>query len=264
MVGSLVTAKEQSLVLLKIKHHRLARDRTLLWFLAPALVVLGVLSVAPTLFGLYLSATDLHLAQPGSGRFVGLANYAAMMDDAYFWSSVRVTLVLIALPVTLQMLLGLGMALLLHTNLTVMRVTRSIFIAPMVIPPVVAGLMWKVLYLPNLGGLNYVISLVGLPGPDWLGSGPMATLAVTLVAVWTDTPFVMLLILAGLESLPQEPFEAALVDGASAWQRFFHITLPLIRPVLLIALIFRVINSLAIFPVIYVLTLGGPGRSGRS
>lgn len=237
------------------------RNATYWWFLAPSLVVLGVLSVAPTVLTVLLSLSDLHLARPGSGRLIGLDNYEFMLRDQYFWSSVRVTLVLIALPVTLQMLLGLGMALLLHSGLPLMRATRSIFIAPMVIPPIVAGLMWKVLFLPNLGGLNYLLGLLGLPGPDWLSTDLMAVVAVTLVAVWEDTPFVMLLVLSALESLPSEPFEAAKVDGASAWQRFRHVTLPLIRPVLTIALIFRIIGSLSIFPVIYVLTSGGPGRA---
>lgn len=240
---------------------RRASDRSLVWFLAPALVVLAVLSIAPTMLTLYLSLTNLHLARPGTGEFVGFLNYSHMLTDDYFWMSIRVTLVLIAVPVTLQMVLGLAMALLLHNELPVMRATRSIFIAPMVIPPIVAGLMWKVLYLPNLGGLNYLLGVLGLPGPDWFSSGPMAVLAIVIVAVWEDTPFVMLLLLAALESLPLEPFEAATVDGASWWQRFRFITLPLITPVLLIAAVFRVMGSLAIFPVIYVLTQGGPGRS---
>lgn len=237
------------------------RDPTYWWFLLPALVVLGVLSVAPAVTAALLSLSDLHLARPGSGQIVGLDNYVRMVNDQYFWSSVRVTLVLILVPVALQMLLGLGLALLLHNNLPVMRATRSIFIAPMVIPPIVAGLMWKVLLLPNLGGLNYLLSVLGLPGPEWLSNDLMATIAVTLVAVWEDTPFVMLLVLSGLESLPSEPFEAAYVDGANAWQRFRYIALPLIRPVLIVALIFRIIGSLGIFPVIYVLTSGGPGRA---
>lgn len=239
----------------------IGRDATYWWFLLPALVVLGILSVAPTVLTVVLSLSDLHLARPGSGQFVGLENFGTMVKDQYFWSSVRVTLVLIAVPVALQMLLGLGLALLLHSGLPVMSATRSIFIAPMVIPPIVAGLMWKVLYLPNLGGLNYLLSLFGLPGPEWLSSDLMATIAVTLVAVWEDTPFVMLLVLSALESLPSEPFEAAKVDGANAWQRFRHITIPMIQPVLTIALIFRIIGSLSIFPVIYVLTSGGPGRA---
>ncbi|HLJ59800.1 MAG TPA: sugar ABC transporter permease [bacterium] len=231
------------------------------WFLAPALVVLAVLSIVPVLLTFYLGSTDLALAKPGSGHWIGLGNYTTMLRDAYFRSSVVVTLVLIGVPVALQMLLGLGLALLLHTDYPIIKVLRPLFITPMVIPPVVAGLMWKILYLPNLGGLNYLLGLAGIPPVSWFSSALMATVAIIIVATWEDTPFVMLLVLAALESLPSEPIEAAIVDGASAWQRFYSVVLPIIRPVLLTAMIFRLIGSLGIFPVIYVLTQGGPGRS---
>jgi multiple sugar transport system permease protein len=224
------------------------------------MVVLGAISLLPALLLFYLSMTDLDLVR-GSANFVGGGNYARAFQDEYFRSALRVTLLLIALPVSLQLVLGVAMALLLDNEYPLIRLIRFVFIAPMVIAPIVAGLMWKVLFLPNLGGLNSLLGAVGLPTPDWLSTGPMAITALTIVAVWQDTPFVMLLVLAALKSLPTEPLEAATVDGAGAWKQLVYIKLPLIRPVLLTALLLRIINSLSIFPIIYVLTGGGPGRS---
>jgi multiple sugar transport system permease protein len=198
---------------------------------------------------------------PDNSGFGGFVNYQRMFTDQYFWLSVRTTLILIAVPVALQMVLGLLLALLLHNDMPLMRVTRSLFIAPMVIPPVIAGLIWKVLFIPNLGGLNFFLGMIGIPGPLWLETPGWAIASVTLVGVWQDTPFVMLLVLAALESMPQEPIEAATVDGASGTQKFRYLTFPYLIPTLTVALLFRIINSLAIFPVIYVLTQGGPGRA---
>ena len=241
---------------------RSIRNRaTYLWFLTPCLLIMGTVSLVPPLVTGYLSVQDLNLMYPERGGFIGLAHYARMGADPYFWNAIQVTLLLIAGPVAVQMGLGLGLAMLLHTDMPLLRLSRSLFIAPMVIPPVIAGLAWKVLFIPNLGGVNYFLGLLGLPGPNWLNTAGWAVFSVGLVAVWQDTPFVMLLLLAALESLPEEPFQAARVDGASALQIFRHITLPLLMPALMVALLFRIINSLGIFPVIYIMTNGGPGRA---
>jgi len=243
------------------RRSRVADERTYAWLLLPALLTLGVLSLLPILVTVWLSLTSWNLMVPTSGAFVGLENYGRMLADRYFGNAVMITLILILGPVALQMLLGLGLALHLHRDLPLLRASRAVFITPMVIPPVIAGLIWKVLLIPNLGGVNYFLGLVGVSGPNWLETPIWALIAVGLVAVWEDTPFVMLLLLAALESLPTEPFEAATVDGASAWQRLRYVTIPLIMPAILVALLFRIIASLNIFPVIYVMTKGGPGRS---
>jgi multiple sugar transport system permease protein len=235
--------------------------RDYLWFLIPCLVFIGTFSLLPPLLTFYFSLQDLNLTYPNLGGFAGLANYERMVADQYFWGSIVTTLILIVGPVAVQMILGLLMALLLYNDLPLIRLSRSLFIAPMVIPPVIAGLIWKVLFIPNLGGINFMLSLAGIPGPNWLETPTWAIFSIGLVGVWQDTPFVMLLLLAALESMPQEPVEAARVDGASSLQVFRYITLPFLTPALMVALLFRIINSLAIFPVIYILTRGGPGRA---
>lgn len=235
--------------------------RGYLWFLLPCLIFIGIFSLLPPLVTVYLSTQEMNLTYPNLTGFTGLGNYERMLADQYFWSSLIATLILIVVPVTVQMILGLLMALLLHNDMPLLRVSRSLFIAPMVIPPVIAGLIWKVLFIPNLGGINYFLELAGIPGPNWLETPAWAILSVALVAVWQDTPFVMLLLLAALESMPQEPIEAARVDGASALQVFRYITFPFLTPALMVALLFRIINSLAIFPIIYIMTRGGPGRA---
>lgn len=237
------------------------RERGYFWFLLPCLAFLTVFSLLPPVLTAYLSLRHLNLTAPRLAGFAGLANYQRMLDDPYFWSAIWTTLVLIVGPVSVQMGLGLLLALLLHRDQPLLRVSRSLFIAPMVIPPVIAGLIWKVLFIPNLGGVNFFLSRLGLPEPSWLESSVWAVVSVGIVAVWQDTPFVMLLLLAALESMPSEPIEAARVDGASPLQVFRHVTLPYLRPALAVALLFRVINSLGIFPVIYIMTRGGPGRA---
>jgi len=234
---------------------------TYLWFLAPCLIFLGAFSLIPPIVTLYLSLQHYDLNFPNMTGFAGVTQYERMFADEYFWNSIVVTLILIAGPVAAQMVLGLLLALLLHNNARLFRLSRSLFIAPMVIPPVIAGLIWKMLLIPNLGGVNALLGVVGLPGPNWLASPGLAVFSVGMVGVWQDTPFVMLLLLAALQGLPSEPLEAARVDGASPWQLFRDIMFPLLVPALLVALLFRVINSLAIFPIIYVLTGGGPGRA---
>jgi multiple sugar transport system permease protein len=236
-------------------------QRGYLWFILPCVIFLGAFSLVPPIGTFYFSLQNLNLTYPRLAGFAGLANYHRMVADQYFWSSIRSTLLLIIGPVSVQMGLGLSMALVLHTGMPLLRVSRSLFIAPMVIPPVIAGLIWKVLFIPNLGGLNFFLSRLGISGPNWLESSGWAIFSVGLVAVWQDTPFVMLLVLAALESMPQEPIEAARVDGASSFQTFCYVTFPFLTPALMVALLFRIINSLGIFPIIYILTRGGPGRA---
>ena len=235
--------------------------RTYFWFLIPSLIVLGTLSIVPLLVTIYLSLQNLNLTEPTLTGFAGLANFQQMVTDTTFWHSVEIALILIVVPVGVQMILGLSLALLLFNQQPIVRLTRSLFIAPMVIPPVVAGLTWKILFIPNLGGINFFLGLVGITGPNWLDTPFWAIVSVCLVAIWENTPFVMLLVLAALESMPEEPLEAARVDGASATQTFRFITFPQLIPVLLVALLFRIIDALGIFPVIFVLTSGGPGRA---
>lgn len=239
-----------------------ARDRaTQIAMVAPLVAALLLLTVAPLVFAVGVSFTDLRLNRLARWNWAGLDQYLRLLGDERWWTSVGHGLVYIVVPTALQMLLGLVLALLLHAGIRAMEAVRALFILPMVLPPVVVGVLWKAFLLPDLGGLDYFLSLVGLRSPGFLesGEGAMAALIVTLT--WEWTPFVMLLLLAGLESLPQDVFDAAHIDGARTWQILRWITLPMLMPTILVVLLFRIIESTKVFPVIFTITGGGPGNA---
>jgi multiple sugar transport system permease protein len=221
----------------------------------PTVAVMVVIFGIPLLFSLYLSFTGWALDQALlGGQFVGLANYQDLFSDPAFVGSIGITFGYTAAAVTAQMLLGLAIALLLNIDLPYMRVLRTALVMPMMVTPIVGALCWKLLLEPSLGLINYVIGQKIV----WLGTPATALLSVWVVSVWQNTPYVALILLAGLRSLPSEPLEAAAIDGAHARQTFWHITLPLLRPYLLVALLLRVIFEFRAFDNIYALTGGGP------
>lgn len=227
--------------------------------LAPALLVLTVVTVGPLLYLVVTSFTPLDLTRTGSFRFSGLANYRALVADGRFWNSIQVQFTLSAATVTAQLALGLGLALLLHRPLPLREVFRTAFIVPMVLPPIIVAILWKILFTPLLTPLNLLTVPLGVSQPSWLTDPDLALWTIVVADVWEWTPFTALVLLAALQLMPAEPFEAARVDGASTWQRFRWITLPLLRPALILAAIFRLIDSFKAFPLIFVMTGGGPG-----
>src|ERR1700722_3033053 len=212
----------------------------------------------PLLFSGFLSfqgwAPELGLFD---GKFVGTANYEDLLTDPDFMGSIQLTLIYTALTVSAEMLCGLGIALLLNIDLPYIAIFRTFLIVPMMITPVVAAFCWKLLLDPDHGVINYWIGQHII----WLGQPNTALFAVALVSVWQNAPYVAILLLAGLRSLPHEPVEAALIDGASVWQMFRHVTLPLLRPYILVALLLRTIFEFRAFDNIYVLTSGGPANA---
>ena len=221
----------------------------------PTFVVMLCIFGIPLLFSLYLSFTGWALDQALlGGRFVGLANYEDLLTDPAFVGSLGITFGYTAATVAAQMMLGLVIALLLNIDLPYMRVLRTALVVPMMITPIVGALCWKLLLEPSLGFINYLIGQKIV----WLGTPVTALLSVWVVSVWQNTPYVALILLAGLRSLPGEPLEAAAIDGATRRQSFWHITLPLLRPYLLVALLLRVIFEFRAFDNIYALTGGGP------
>lgn len=231
------------------------------WFLIPTLLTLSLLVALPVFYVIYQSFTDATLLG-ASSNFVGLTNYAELFfNDSRFWNSVRVTLILSAGTVTLQLLIGLGLAILLHHEFWFTRVCRGFFLVPMVLPPIVVGITWRLLFTPIMPGINYFLSVVGIEGPSWFGDAASAKWTVIVANAWQWTPFVILMLLAGLQSLPTEPYESALIDGASKWQIFKFITLPLLKPIIVYVGIYRVVESLKIFALIYIMTGGGPGTA---
>ena len=230
------------------------------WFLLPALIVLFVLVAMPLLFILFQSFTNARL-HGQAYSFIGLANYIKLLQDERFWNSVTVTFLLAGGSLFLQMALGLGLALMLQQKYRLARLGRTLFILPMILPPVVVGVIWRMLFSSMLPGVNYFLSLAGIEGPSWFDMGWSARYAVILAHAWYSTPFVMLMLLAGLESLPEEPVEAAYVDGATRGQIFLFVTLPMLKPVLIFVTIYRAVQALKIFGLIYIMTGGGPGTS---
>jgi len=227
---------------------------------APALLLLAALTVIPILLLFGLSLTSWSLLVPGSFKF-SFVNYAErMFSDENFVHSLGVTFYYIIVNTLIQMTLGFLIAFLLF-RYTKLRFLRAIMIIPMLVPPAVVGLMWKMMLIPNLGGLDYYLGLFGIPAIDWLGNPGTALAAVTIASVWEWTPFVIVVMLAGLDSLPRSPLEAAVMDGASTLKTVFYVIIPMLRPIIIVTLLLRIIESLAILPVVFMMTGGGPARA---
>ena len=227
----------------------------------PAMIALiGILY--PFVLGVYYTFTNYTLTEPGDIQWVGLANYVEIFKAVDFWKAFGVTFVFAASAVMIELALGLGVALLLKDAFPGVRILRSFLIIPMMIPPIVSALMWKVILLPtNQGVLNHILGLVGIRPIAWLGDSATALVSLILIDVWIYSPFAVLIFLAGLQSIPKEPYEAAQVDGASDWFMFRKLTLPLLTPCIVLVTLFRLIDSLKVFDIIYATTKGGPAGS---
>ena len=222
----------------------------------PALLMLGGI-LYPFLLGVYYSMTRYRLIE-GTTPFIGIGNYVAILSDSGFWRSLRITLLYATAATGVEIVLGTACALLLHRDVPGVRYLRTLAVAPLMVPPVIAGLMWKVMMEPAGGILNYLLASVGLPAQRWLASPNTALVSLVLIDAWIFTPFVALILLAGLQALPREPYEAASVDGASPGETFRHLTLPLLRPLIILAALFRLMDSIKVFDVIFATTRGGP------
>ncbi|MDA8219420.1 MAG: sugar ABC transporter permease [Dehalococcoidales bacterium] len=235
------------------------RHIMLLLFL-PAFLVLFLVTVVPFLTALWFSFTGYNLAKPNSDTFVGLETYQIVLSDPATRNALFNTFYLVAACVATETVLGVGLALLLARQFRGVRVVRSLFLVPLMTTPVVVALTWRMLYNTRFGYVNYFLGLLGLPTQDWLGDPALAMWALVVADIWVATPFVATIVLAGLLSLPEEPFEAAVVDGASALQTFWRITLPMLRPVLALAIMFRAVDAFVKFESILIMTGGGPGE----
>ena len=229
-------------------------------FVAPAALVMILALFYPIGYMVWGSFRDWDPAQSLSEtEFVGLANYAKLLADPAFHESFWVTLVFAFTVVAVEMVLGVGLALLLDRQIRGMSVLRTLFILPMMIAPVVVGLVWRFMFHQTYGTFNRALEALGLPDVDWLGQNPL--LSVIIADVWQWTPFIFILALAALQSLPRSALEAARIDGATAWQLIWHIKLPLMAPVLFVTMLLRLIDAFKVLEVILVLTGGGPGLS---
>ena len=234
------------------------------WFLVPALLLLLLILVGPFGFMVWTSFTDLSYALPDrDGNFVGFDNFRRLMSDPLFWGSFRLTLRFMALAVSVELALGFAVALLLYHQLQRRRLVLTLLMVPMMLAPVAVGLIWKLLLQGDFGMMTYYLRVVGLLGDqEVLLSDPDLVLpAIVAIDVWQWTPFVVLVMLAGLMSLPREPFEAAVMDGARPWQIFRDVTLPLLRPIIALVVLLRGIDAFKEFDKVFILTGGGPGTA---
>jgi len=229
------------------------------FYILPGVVILALITLAPFIYDVILSFTNKSLVSAKAPIFIGLANYRDVVTSKYFWVAVVKTLQYTFFAVLIEMILGFILAFLFQVEFRGKVIIRSLLLLPMVATPIAIALLWKVMYNANSGIINYFLGLMNIPGIPWLASKKTAMLSVILVDVWQWTPFVFIIMSAGLSSLPEEPFEAAVVDGASLWQMLRYILIPLLKPILIIVLLFRIVDSFKAFDLIYVLTGGGPG-----
>jgi multiple sugar transport system permease protein len=231
-------------------------------FVVPALVVVLAIIIFPWIFTIWMSMNEWKVGSPTT--FVGLSNYLRLASDPRFIEAAGHTMVYTVLSVVLPLLLGTLAAVVFHQNFAARGFLRGLFIMPMMATPVAIALVWTMMFHPQLGVLNYLLSLVGLPPQLWVFHPGTVIPSLVLVETWQWTPLVMLIVLGGLAAIPVEPYESAQIDGASFWQVFRFITLPLIMPFLFIAGMIRMIDAVKSFDIIFAITQGGPGSASET
>jgi len=226
--------------------------------IAPAMAFLMIFALYATFYLIYSSLQRWNLSNP-LPVFVGLRNFRFLVSDANFWESLWRTLIYLVAALSIQIILGLTIAVMMESVSVGTGLMRTLIILPMAMTPAVAGLVWRILYDPTLGLLNFLLSIVGINGPAWVANSSTALISIILVDIWQWTPFSVLLVAAGLKALPLEPYESAKMDGANAIQQFFYVTLPLLKNTIYVLVLFRSIDIIKVFDIIYVITGGGPG-----
>lgn len=226
---------------------------------APTIIVLVALSIYPLIYAVKVSLQ----AESGEGVRWTVQNFARLFKDDFFLSALAHTLVYAIIALTFEFLLGLGLAVLLNRKMRGRGFFRAALLVPMMLPSVVVGVVWRLMLNPNFGAINGTLQGFGAHTESltWTATPTLAFASVILVDIWQWTPFIFLILLAGLQAIPEEPYEAALIDGSSAWQTFRHVTLPLLKPAILIALLLRTMDLLRVFDQIFILTEGGPGNA---
>ncbi len=230
--------------------------------LSPLLALFVAVVGFPLLYALYLSATDYKLTDRRAPHFVGVTNYVNTLTNADFWQAFGTTATYVLVAVLLELVIGLVLAMALQRQKWARDLTRAMLLAPMFITPVAVGLTFRFLLNDQLGAIPFVLKKFGVDF-DFLGSGH-ALYTLALIDVWQWTPFMVLLLLAGLESIPKQPLEAARVDGASPWYVFWRVILPLLRPVLAVAVLLRALDAMKVFEYVYATTKGGPGTETQT
>jgi multiple sugar transport system permease protein len=238
----------------------MSRDATKLFY-QPVIAFFSAVSVVITVYVLWLTLHNINLMRPGGEKFVGFANYTHLFFDSRGLNALWRTVLFTTVATAIELALGLAIALLLDKEFLGKKIARAIMLVPIVMTPIVVGLTWRFMFDPSSGMANYLLSLVGLSPVDWLGNPNVAIFSVMIADIWQWTPFVVLLTMASLESLPGDPQNAARVDGAREWQVLWHITLPALQRALMVVALIRAIDSVKTFDIFYIMTRGGPALS---
>ncbi|WP_262380183.1 carbohydrate ABC transporter permease [Nonomuraea sp. PA05] len=240
---------------------RLGEPGTAWIFMTPALLLLAGMLLYPIFYTFWVSLSDFDLATFQPAGWVGLRNYTAVLHDPGFLESLKVTGVYLVIALPLQMVLGFAIAFLLNVEWRGRGVLRALFLVPMVVAPVVAGGVWRMLLDPLWGVVNYALGLAGIGPVEWIGDPTLAMASVIIIDTWRWTPFVVLIAAAGIMALPGEVYEAAKTDGAGRWQTLWRVTLPLLVPVMAAAFVVRWLGAVKMFDIALAATKGGPGNA---
>lgn len=239
-----------------------ARTRAPFLFLAPAILIVFAVLIFPIIFSLFVSTWDWPLSEgAGIRRFVGLGNYTALTRDPEFWNSLKLQLGFIFIAIPIELFFGFAAALLLNREFFGSRIVRSLLLLPVFFLPILSGMTWRFMLQPRYGPLNALLISLGAPEITWLGNPSTAYAAIIIQDIWRMWPFMFMLLYAGLTAIPQELMEAAEIDGAGYWRRLGSVTIPLMIPTILTAILLRIIDALRVFSEVYVMTEGGPGSA---
>ena len=238
------------------------RVASLQWMMLPAVTFVAVMVIFPFGYAFWLSLLDYKIGQ--TDAFVGAGNYKALLGDEQFWNGLRLTFILYIGALVTQLVLGVALGLLLNRIETLKGMVRTVMVSPFMLPPVVVGMMSIVVLDPGMGVANYLLKSAGLPSSLFLASTDFVIFTVIMIDTWQWAPFVALIVLGGLQSLPTRVYEAAAIDGAVGWRRFVYITLPLLGPTIVTAAVLRSVDLLRFFDVIYITTQGGPGYASST
>jgi multiple sugar transport system permease protein len=244
-----------------------AQERRLgLMMMSPSLIVMALVAAFPIGYAVFLSLNEYSVRVPGLSRFVGIDNYTEALGDSRFWDAFRATFIFTGISVSIELVLGVAFALAMHQAFRGRAILRATVLVPWAVLTFGTGLLWRSIFEPNLGFVPSMLSALGLPGADvlWYGEDGYAMATLIFADVWKTAPFMALLLLAGLQVIPEDVYDAAKVDGANAWQRFVRITLPLLRPAILVALLFRTLDALRVFDLPFALTNGANGTTTLS
>jgi len=229
------------------------------WFVLPALILLFVIIVYPLGYSFYLSLHDFNLAKPYARCFIGLGNYIEIFKDSHFLESLGLTFILSGFILVVEFCVGMGIALLINRRMKGMLIIQTLFFIPFAMTPIATALLWRYIFEPDIGVLNYLLRVMGFEALKWHAGGSTALVSIGIVSVWRWIPFTIVILLAGLESLPLSVYEAARLAGASSSQILRYITIPMLKPLMIFLILIRSLYSLKLFEPVHILTQGGPG-----